>query len=810
VDDEEIEAGIRQSLDVLGFHPQFLTYSELATTDTTTIRGKFIVLVLPDTAVKESKARGMVDGGLVKLLASYVWRGLVATREVDAPLNTTSVPTLDQMSKWASSSFRADTASKAWLNELLLAVLYRRHASSGKIRRFVSNSIWAQLAPWDAHSVAQASRDLQRRGLLTVASGNFTCSAAGRSVVERQIPFDEINTDDLPGEEEEDEAELWRRAREAELEAERTGYFQGLIEELVGRYGWVTVNDAAQAAWRANITFRPSLGKSRRFLEKLVSEGVLIKSAYNPGRGRPALVFRDSSPVETQGFLEEECGDCVFYSRVTRRCRLWWALSRFNAADVHAKKESLSPISRDKLNRANARMGPSATACEFFTPRKKDYPLLKASEVCNTCGSQIEPPVAKTVQCLKCGTSYKPFGDRILVHYDYEQVFRDRYSTLAGVQPPRQALSLPGKEYTERREWRDLVVLYPNEKVSLGEGGMRVTRAEKETVFEPYANIFRIVDYGALTERNAARLQAKGIPVVQRPLAGRRVEKLPLYPPAEFVEKLLWLAENSSLRRKLTESLMLSVIVATKRVADRGGSPLRLSVNRQLLEYRRMKAETALSLSKALAYEARVNNQYWNVYKTLLRASGLEFKSRVRDRFVREFVNSIRGRARGYSHANAGINYLHQRRLLQCRMVNARAGIGWIGCEGVVHVASRRPSIGLLLDLSDPFKLADRERFLDMSLRFEMSQEDFVSRLGRQRVWYFYPSRDGITKLDIIGEEADQLHVNCQGKDVALMKAYEHYVSSFVGAINAKSDDFHPFIYGTSEERGWLESNGVG
>jgi CRISPR associated protein, Cas1 family len=340
---------------------------------------------------------------------------------------------------------------------------------------------------------------------------------------------------------------------------------------------------------------------------------------------------------------------------------------------------------------------------------------------------------------------------------------------------------------------------------------LRVTRAERETVLEPFENIFRVVDYGALTERAASTLRAKGIPVVQKPMADWQggEGKLPLYPSADFVERLLWLAENSSLRRRLTESLMLSVIVATKRVAGRGGSSPQPSINRQFLEYRRMRAETALSLSKALAYEARVNNQYWSVYKTMLKASGLGFKSRVRDRFVREFVNSIRGRARGYSHANAGINYLHQRRLLRCRMVNARAGIGWVGCEGILHIASRRPSVGLLLDLSDPFKLADRERFLDMSLRFELSQEDFVSRLGRQRVWYFYPSRDGITKLDLIGEEADRLQVNYRGKEVALTKAYEDYVSSFVEAINTRSDDFQTFVYGTREERIWLESNGV-
>src|SRR5207245_2901790 len=123
-------------------------------------------------------------------------------------------------------------------------------------------------------------------------------------------------------------------------------------------------------------------------------------------------------------------------------------------------------------------------------------------------------------KCQTCGTSYRPFGTKILVLYDYEQVFWDRYSKLAGVEPPRQALALPGKEFQERRVWRDLIVLYPNERVSLAGGGLRVTRAERETIFEPYENVFRVVDYGALSERAASTLRAKGIPVVQRPMAG--------------------------------------------------------------------------------------------------------------------------------------------------------------------------------------------------------------------------------------------------------------------------------------------------
>jgi hypothetical protein len=194
----------------------------------------------------------------------------------------------------------------------------------------------------------------------------------------------------------------------------------------------------------------------------------------------------------------------------------------------------------------------------------------------------------------------------------------------------------------------------------------------------------------------------------------------------------------------------------------------------------------------------------------MLGVSGLQFQSRVRDRFVREIVQSIRARARGYSPANAAINYLHQRRLLLCRMANARAGIGWIGCEGVLHVAKREPSIGLLLDLGDSFRLADRESFLNASLRLEVSREDFVARLGRQRVWFYHPTQEMIGKLDGLGSEADQFRVNYQGNDMTLTGAYEEFVASFVEAIESSDlSRFHPFVFSAEEDAEWLASQGL-
>ena len=215
-----------------------------------------------------------------------------------------------------------------------------------------------------------------------------------------------------------------------------------------------------------------------------------------------------------------------------------------------------------------------------------------------------------------------------------------------------------------------------------------------------------------------------------------------------------------------------------------------------------------MPIGKALAYEGRVNDLYWTAYKTMLRVSGLDFKSRVRDRFVRELVDSARARARGYSPANAGINYLHQRRLLQCRAANARAGIGWIGCEGILHVAKRKPSIGLLLDLADSFRLADREAFLIESLSFKISREDFVARLGRHRLWFFFPSAEGLEKLETIGSTADSMRLRYMGRDMEQSAVYQAFVTSFEEAMqNRDLDLFHPFVYGNGSDLSWLLSN---
>jgi hypothetical protein len=805
--DETERATVRARLGNFGFNAQLLDYDSLTTASTRSFRGKSIVLSSPGLALDHADAVGRIDGAIVRVLTSRSKSRVIVTSETNSEFRSQQFAEISELSKRISNALISLPPPDIWLNELLLELLYERHAYLAEIQRLTTNSVWWHAGNRDISSIREALRNLSRIGLIAEERGRYyTSTRLGRLVVEGGLPISQSNLAELR---EQSEAGLEARVHEDDLEHQRLAYFEELILNLIEANGWTTVNGAAHEAARANVTKGPSRGIARRLLEKMVRDRTLTRSAYNRGNHGHTFVYHVRGSANAADIFENKCGNCAFYTSVARRCRLWWSLSRFNAREVYSRKDELSVVAKDKLANANIAIGPKATACDFFAPKKRDFPLTKARELCQCCGKDIETPVAKLVRCANCGTTYKPLSTKILVSYNYEQIFRDRYFEISGVHPPNRALLLPEQEYYGNTDSRDLIVFYPHETIRLGTDGIYVEREEGGSTVQPYEKIYQVVDYGALRPDAITELERRGTRVVRKTLQpGGGDSLVGLYPSDRFVDNLRLLGQDSRFRKRFLESLMLSVIIATKRVADRGGRQLHVLVNRQLLEYRRMVTEEEMTISRALAYEARVNNLYWSAYKAMLRISGLEFKSRVRDRFVRELVQSARARARGYSQANAGINYLHQRRLVQCRAANAEAGIGWIGCEGILHVAKRKPSIGLLLDLSDSFRLADREAFLVQSLSFKVSREDFVARLGRHRLWFFFPTVEGLGKLENIGASADKTLVSYAGHELELTAAYRECVNSFVDAIqNRNIDLFRPFVYGDNDDLTWLEAN---
>ena len=143
---------------------------------------------------------------------------------------------------------------------------------------------------------------------------------------------------------------------------------------------------------------------------------------------------------------------------------------------------------------------------------------------------------------------------------------------------------------------------------------------------------------------------------------------------------------------------------------------------------------------------------------------------------------------------------------MKCRLVNAKLGLSWDGFEGIIHVARRRQAIGLMLDLSDQFKLADREILLEMCAKQEVTADDFVGARGRQGVRFYFPSNVGIQKLERAEQTADQLLVFYDQYEMPLLEAYEKYIESFIAAVESRSpESLLPFTYGSKGDYEWFQ-----
>jgi hypothetical protein len=200
---------------------------------------------------------------------------------------------------------------------------------------------------------------------------------------------------------------------------------------------------------------------------------------------------------------------------------------------------------------------------------------------------------------------------------------------------------------------------------------------------------------------------------------------------------------------------------------------------------------------KFLVNEAMIMKEYWACYFLALNTRFQRFGPRKKARFVREFVTNPVGRARGYTAMDAAINYLHQRRLFKARSANIELGLDGNPGEGFLHRKRWNPeSLGLILDLIDPFKFADRERLLEAVLDVSVNWRDFYSSTDRHGVRFYYPKEEAVGVLEALGEAADKTSVSYQGAQITLADAYQNTVSMLIRNLQAGTQmSFTPFVF---------------
>ncbi len=793
VNQEGDQKRVRDSLPTASDQCRFLTYSDLSVNNGRATCGTATILLSSDKAFQNAKLKGMIDAGIIRVLGTHNWERVIVTLESNTSLEIRGFESFQDAVNDALQNVGLEE-TEFWLPEALLTLCYKRHITRPEIMKEARLSQWWRLFAGSPEKVEQALVELERRRLLHDRRGKYTCTDYGRLIIERESllsEFDRSRFDEM--------LEFEKRFEMKEsVDALPDDQILDAITHLVEENDWTSVTEILAHCRYRYSGLHTSPAAVRRLLESYASNRTLVKSSYNRGRGRPINIYYKLGKLDPDS-LEDRCGTCGFYVKSLERCRLWWALNRFNQAQAYSNIDEFSDIAGEKLRLVGRKMGPKATACEFRLVGKRDYPIRLAKETCLGCGSPVDSPLAKTVECAVCGTKYRPMRDRIAVDYNYEHVFAGRYEKIAGVKPPQAALAVSADEPASNQR-AGVIVLYPNEKVKLTEYGLLIRGRGAESL-EPYEEIRNVVDYGTLGRRKLNVLQKKGLKVMQRPISFSGLSAEP-----KLVVGLDALRNQGALARIMTEHLLKSVIIATKRILQvKSPASMKKLLELQLIEYARMKYAKRLNLDLILAFEARTNYHYWRAFKMKLRFVGLDFQSRVRQRFVRELVLNARARARGYSPVNAAINYLHQRRLAYCGSVNFQLGLPQ--AEGLLHVAKRKQGVGLLLDMVEPFKLADREKLLQACLDSQFTFEDFVSRIGNQRVRFYYPDAEAIVKLERVGHEADMMTFSYKGRTLALTEVYREYAQCFKETLDSASNEkFLPFVYGDDVERDWLET----
>ncbi len=207
--------------------------------------------------------------------------------------------------------------------------------------------------------------------------------------------------------------------------------------------------------------------------------------------------------------------------------------------------------------------------------------------------------------------------------------------------------------------------------------------------------------------------------------------------------------------------------------------------------------ESSASQTELLTHEARIMKGYWASYDRALDIVFARFGPRKKSRFVREYITDPAGRAKGYTAVDAAINYLHQRRLFKCSFTNVEVGLGWKTGDGLLHRRNENSrGMGLLLDLADPLKFADRENLLKAFLGYRINWRDFRMTADRKGVTYYYPSDEALVILEAIGEEADNISVVYSGSSVRLTEGYRLAAERLLQVLSSKSPgSYEPFIF---------------
>jgi len=801
---------------------------------------QILVLVNPIKQIVDFEGRGYIDGLLTRLLTKpSVHKIIVLEQERFQPMAKEWFGSLGQTKDLADLK---EKLRRRQFNEAIASILYGTHLSTSALLSTAARTLYSKVNPsWQSDF-----QEIKRRPALVdrLCRSKFTAGYHAREMVESlKTPEARESLEDP----EQPLPPLFTQAKErgpSELSQE---WLERLTHALLDSRGWFTIpmlyeyvytetqkliqsskefpgifndhyDDEAPSDTHVFLPSRPAL---RGIADRLAAEGKVRKAQWSKEIGRPATIYHlpDRLPFNSGN----KCGQCAFYVPLRRQCRIWWLLNRsyghFHPRWARDGERPLSAFETYKM-RNSWRIGPHSSACTRFVDKKKDYTRKALPKLCDVCQDELPgmPLKGSMVVCKNCRTRYFMLRNRrVKVLTSYEHEFEKTYHELAGVEPASDIKRLieesmgTAASIVERAVYEDhrgssedpdstpkTVMLFQGDRMLAGDGMLYIFKRRSVELL-PLAGS-TLVDQGhVVSEEQRGILESAGMTVRSTATTGgAEDEDTPLpnrYDIAPAVEKVV--ASHPEFLRKMSLAMAQSCIHATERIgpiAKIRDEDILAITRRQKLWMRRLENEPP---SRFLVYEAAVMREYWNCYYLPLKAAFQRSGPRKKARFVREYVADPVGRARGYTAVDAAINYLHQRRLFKASSINMQLGLDYNPGEGFLHRKRWNPEgFGLILDLIDPFKFADREKLLGVILDVSLNWRDFYSATDRHGARFYYPKPEAVGVMEKVGEAADGMLVSYDGVQMALAEAYRNTVSALIQNLQAGTPTaFVPFTY---------------
>ena len=799
-----------------------------------------IVLLDPLQYLLSCDFRGYIDGMLARLMGKPLNKVVILENEqFGEPIRSW----IDQHK--INNGTLADHFGEQELWQVMLAMVYGTRLTRTELQRGFERTIWAAVRG-NSQLVPQTTTKLRAFIERNSSNGCFHVTETGAKFVQG---LEKIVITRGPENEPKIE-QLFAPARRKKSVSLPDRWLEDQINLILKEREWVTVPilerllserheelrknedfdlrevleefeyDTLDEAQRRLNPGRPTI---RRILEKLAQKGQLEKRLWSREIGRAAIVY--CLPDHLPFNADSHCGQCAFYNSLRHRCRLWWLLDKsFHSSNPRWGERGEHPLSLFEIHKMKNswRIGPHSSACLRFLDKKRDYKRKSIPESCDICGQML--PTGKISEtfcrCMNCGSRYFKMRQDIKVLTGYEHEFRSSYKEIAGREPRADVERLEEEqsesiyrtieraEYQKRRTepgtpekpHSRTLVIFPNDRMLVRDGKLFVLKRRKVEAL-PLAGTV-IVDHLSIDPEQRETLEKAGVAIKDVPKGDsiRVKDTTPRYDLGPTIGRLV--RDNPEFVRGFALAMGKSAIMATRRLAalaKRKGSDIELLQREQVGLLRRLERARQTSF---LVYEALIMKRYWKCYDLALRTVSSRFGPRKKSRFVRDYVTNPAARARGYSAVDAAINYLHQRRLFKSRMINMKLGLGWNSGEGFLHRKSRNAEgLGLLLDLTDPFKFADREKLLEAILSYELNWRDFYITTDRQGIKFYYPQPQAIDILELIGTDADNIPVYYDGKTVRLLQAYEYVTSKLIQSLYSNAPQMHiPFIFGNQTD----------